>query len=113
MNKASKITLLVVTILFIGITAWRVIALISESNPLVGRIELIGPAEVAAGRFDENNYIIKAYLGDGTEKEVKFRAVYFDDESYNNLSVVGTHILTFTYENCRGTFELTVIKADE
>ena len=113
MNKSSKITLLIVTIIFVVLTAWRVIVLVSKTEPLVGKIELIGPNEVTVGSFDENDYKIKAYLGDGTDKEAKFRTVYLDDKSYESLSVVGTHTLTFTYENCRGTFEITILPKPE
>lgn len=112
MNKSSRITLLIVTLLFVGITVWRVVALVSQKNDPVGKIELSGPTEVAVGEFNEKDYVLKAYYADGTVKEVAFYSAFFEDASFLSLSEVGTHTLYFTFENCRGSFEITITEKD-
>ena len=113
MSKSSKIILLVLTVAFVGITVWRVvdwsIRQREASLKQVVEITLSGPDEIEAGKFDESAYTMTIKHVDGSTEDKAFYAVYFDDASYKALFEGGEHTLGFTYENCAGTFDVTVI----
>jgi|GEM_PF-3271517 len=113
MNKSSKITLIVITVIFIGLTVWRVVDWSvrqrEQSKQQVVSVQLVGPALVKAGEFDENLYKMNVNRVSGNVDELSFRALYFDDESYRMLYKEGAHTLKFTFEQCEGTFDITIV----
>ena len=113
MNKSSKIILLIVTIAFVGITAWRVVAWSTrqseQSKRQVVEISLVGPDTVDAGEFDESQYKLTVKRVDQSVGQENFYKGYLDENSYKMLFEEGEHTIAFTYENCRGTFDITVV----
>lgn len=113
MNKSSKILLLIVTIAFVGLTAWRVvdwsIRQSEQSKKQVVEITLVGPDTVDAGKFDESEYKLSVKRVDQSVTQENFYLAYLDDKSYKLLFEEGLHTIEFTYENCRGTFDVTVV----
>ncbi len=113
MNKSSKIILLIVTAFFVAITAWRVVVWSTrqseQSKRQVVEISLVGPDTVDAGEFDESQYKLTVKRVDQTVGQENFYKAYLDESSYKMLYEEGEHTIVFTYESCRGTFDITVV----
>ena len=113
MNKSSKIILLIVTVFFVAITAWRVVVWSTrqseQSKRQVVEIALVGPDAVEAGKFDESQYKLTVKRVDQTVGQENFYKAYLDESSYKMLYEEGEHTIVFTYENCRGTFDIKVV----
>lgn len=109
MDKSRKISLLIVTVLFIGVVVWRMVAMLGDKQVLAGEIVLEGPAVVKVGEFNQSDYKLLVKYSDKTEEYKPFLKAYIKQDDQQKLNEVGKHTITFTYEKCVGTFEIEII----
>lgn len=110
MEKSRKISLFIVTAIFVAIIVWKMVAMLTDKQVLVGQIVLEGPSVVKVGEFDESKYKLLVKYSDKTEGYKPFYKAYIKQEDQEKLDKVGKHTITFTYEQCSATFEIEIIE---
>ncbi len=110
MEKSRKISLFIVTTIFVAIVIWRMVAMLSDKQVLVGEIVLEGPSVVKVGEFDQSKYKLLVKYSDKTQDYKPFYKAYIKQEDQLKLDQVGKHTITFTYEKCSATFEIEIVE---
>lgn len=110
MEKSRKISLFIVTAIFVAIVIWRMVVMFSDKQVLVGEVILEGPSVVKVGEFDQSKYKMLVKYSDKTDAYKPFYKAYIKQEDQQKLEKIGKHTITFTYEQCSATFEIEIIE---